>query len=75
MKELNNLPNELLVMIFDLLSPYRDLENCQLVCKKWADLVKNVRFRRNVLLHRAMEKGNLGRFGEQLLNLRSLVDE
>ena len=32
---INDLPNELLVYILSLLPPYKDLENCMVVCKRW----------------------------------------
>nr|CAD7449817.1 unnamed protein product [Timema bartmani] len=32
---INDLPNEVLEYVFNLVSPYEDLKNCSLVCKKW----------------------------------------
>lgn len=35
------LPDEILEFILTYLPPYKDLENCSLVCKHWNDIVKS----------------------------------
>lgn len=42
MVEINELPDEVLEFILSQLPPYKDLEQCQLVCKRWNCIVKNV---------------------------------
>lgn len=41
MTTIDDLPDEVLEFIINLLPPYRDVEHCQLVCKRWADLVRS----------------------------------
>ncbi|GAB0097702.1 hypothetical protein DMENIID0001_133680 [Sergentomyia squamirostris] len=57
MKTINDLSNEVLEIILYHLPPYRDLENCQLVCSRWAALVRNVRCTRNTFFQKAIEEG------------------
>ncbi|XP_059607932.1 F-box only protein 42 [Phlebotomus argentipes] len=59
MTTINDLPDEVLEFIIELLPPYRDVENCQLVCRRWEQLVRNVRFRKTVSFQRAVTEGNL----------------
>ncbi|GAB0090730.1 uncharacterized protein DMENIID0001_054860 [Sergentomyia squamirostris] len=59
MTTINSLPDEVLEFILDLLPPYKDLENCQLVAKHWAELVRNVRFRKVINFQRAIRESNL----------------
>ncbi|XP_055704856.1 F-box only protein 42 [Phlebotomus papatasi] len=59
MTTIDDLPDEVLEFIINLLPPYRDVEHCQLVCKRWADLVRNVRFRKTITFQRAMTESNL----------------
>ncbi|KNC21710.1 hypothetical protein FF38_09339 [Lucilia cuprina] len=40
MYHINMLPDEMLEFILTYLPPYKDLENCSLVCKRWQDIVK-----------------------------------
>lgn len=37
----NDLPDEVLEFIFGHLPPYRDLESCALVCKRWTNIVRS----------------------------------
>ncbi|XP_034231582.1 F-box only protein 42 [Thrips palmi] len=39
---INDLPDEVLEYIFSLVSPYKDVKECMLVCKRWLSNVKNV---------------------------------
>ncbi|GAB0097718.1 uncharacterized protein DMENIID0001_133840 [Sergentomyia squamirostris] len=56
---IEDLPNEVLEMILNFLPPYKDLENCQLVCSHWAALVKNVRCRRDNFFRKSIQEGSL----------------
>lgn len=38
---INMLPDEMLEFILSYLPPYKDLENCSLVCKRWQGIVKS----------------------------------
>lgn len=38
---INMLPDEMLEFILTYLPPYKDLESCSLVCKRWRDIVKS----------------------------------
>lgn len=38
---INMLPDEMLEFILTYLPPYKDLENCSLVCKRWQEIVKS----------------------------------
>ncbi|GAB0097721.1 uncharacterized protein DMENIID0001_133870 [Sergentomyia squamirostris] len=58
-KTIKDLPNEVLEMILNFLPPYKDLENCQLVCSRWAALVKNVRCKRNTFFQKSLQEGSL----------------
>ncbi|XP_024884293.1 F-box only protein 42-like [Temnothorax curvispinosus] len=40
--KINDLPDELLEYILSLIPPYRDLQECRLVCKRWYRATKNV---------------------------------
>lgn len=40
-KNINELPDEVLEYIFTLVSPYKDLRGCMLVCKRWHETVKS----------------------------------
>ncbi|CAB3373826.1 Hypothetical predicted protein [Cloeon dipterum] len=42
---LDRLPDEVLEFILSNVSPYLELQNCSLVCKRWRELVKSVRRR------------------------------
>lgn len=44
---INDLPDEVIEYILSLLPPYKDLEQCMLVCKRWQ---KNVLSKLNVFL-------------------------
>lgn len=39
--QLDALPDEILEFILTYLPPYRDLESCRLVCKRWNSVVKS----------------------------------
>lgn len=41
-KSIDELPDEVLEYIFSLVSPYKDLKECMLVCKRWHTIVQNV---------------------------------
>ncbi|KAJ1520014.1 hypothetical protein ONE63_004244 [Megalurothrips usitatus] len=41
-KNINELPDEVLEYIFSLVSPYKDLKECMIVCKRWHGIVINV---------------------------------
>ncbi|XP_055380797.1 uncharacterized protein LOC129611610 [Condylostylus longicornis] len=45
MIELNDLPNEILEFILSYLPPYKDLEVCRNVCRRWDEAVNNVLYR------------------------------
>jgi F-box-like len=38
---ISRLPNEVMEFILSLVSPYKDLESCKLVCRKWLDTVRS----------------------------------
>uniref|UniRef100_A0A1B0CLQ5 Putative f-box only protein 42 n=1 Tax=Lutzomyia longipalpis TaxID=7200 RepID=A0A1B0CLQ5_LUTLO len=59
MATINDLPDEVLEFIINLLPPYKDVESCRLVCKRWADLGKNARFRKTINFQRSVAEGNL----------------
>ncbi|GAB0097415.1 hypothetical protein DMENIID0001_130520 [Sergentomyia squamirostris] len=59
LKTINDLPNELLEFILDKLPPYRDLDNCELVCTRWVDLVKHVRIKQTTNFKKAIMEGNM----------------
>ncbi|XP_012525965.1 F-box only protein 42 isoform X2 [Monomorium pharaonis] len=40
--KINDLPDELLEYILSLIPPYKDLQECRLVCKRWYRATKNV---------------------------------
>lgn len=40
---LNDLPDEILEFIFGHMPPYRDLQSCALVCKRWMNIVRSKR--------------------------------
>lgn len=42
MISINDLPNEILEYILCLLPPYKDLENCMVVCKRWHKIVQSM---------------------------------
>ncbi|XP_013102994.2 uncharacterized protein LOC106084079 [Stomoxys calcitrans] len=50
----NMLPDEMLEFILSYLPPYKDLENCSLVCKRWNDIVKNLIRRSKINLHKGL---------------------
>lgn len=52
---INDLPNEILEHIISLLPPYRDLENCMLVCKRWQRNVQNVIKHKKIDFSRAIK--------------------
>lgn len=39
--QLNELPDEIIEFILTYLPPYKDLEQCSLVCKRWNEIVKS----------------------------------
>lgn len=41
MASINDLPDELLEFIFGYMPPYKDLESCALVCKRWTNIVRS----------------------------------
>lgn len=43
-KNINELPDEVLEYIFSLVSPYKDVKECMLVCKRWHSNVKSKLF-------------------------------
>nr|CAD7196077.1 unnamed protein product [Timema douglasi] len=51
---INDLPNEVLEYVFNLVSPYEDLKNCSLVCKKWYLSVQNVIVHTKKIFHRSL---------------------
>ncbi|XP_014256671.1 F-box only protein 42 [Cimex lectularius] len=51
---INHLPNEILEYIISLLLPYQDLEQCQLVCKRWQIVVKSVIKHKKLEFYRAI---------------------
>lgn len=40
-KCINDLPDEILEFIFGHMPPYKDLESCALVCKRWTTIVRS----------------------------------
>ncbi|XP_073814212.1 F-box protein 42 [Musca autumnalis] len=50
----NMLPDEMLEFILTYLPPYKDLENCRLVCKRWNGIVKNLIRRSKINLHKGL---------------------
>lgn len=38
---INDLPDEVLEFIMSHLPPYKDLESCSLVCKRWNHIVQS----------------------------------
>lgn len=38
---INDLPDEVLEFIFSHMPPYKDLQSCALVCKRWTNVVKS----------------------------------
>lgn len=38
---INDLPDEILEFIFGHMPPYKDLESCALVCKRWTTIVRS----------------------------------
>ncbi|KAI8122567.1 F-box only protein 42 [Lucilia cuprina] len=55
MYHINMLPDEMLEFILTYLPPYKDLENCSLVCKRWQDIVKNLIRRSRINLHKGLQ--------------------
>ncbi|CAD7011270.1 unnamed protein product [Ceratitis capitata] len=51
---LDSLPEEILEFILTYLPPYRDLECCRLVCKRWNAVVKNLIRRSKLNLHKGL---------------------
>lgn len=49
MININDFPDEVLEFIFSHLPPYSDLENCNLVCKRWHQIVHGTKFFRKLL--------------------------
>lgn len=56
---INDLPNEILEYIISLLPPYKDLENCMVVCKRWHKNVQNVIRYKKLDFHRAISNFNI----------------
>ncbi|XP_028895288.2 uncharacterized protein LOC105210990 [Zeugodacus cucurbitae] len=52
--QLDALPDEILEFILTYLPPYRDLESCRLVCKRWNSVVKNLIRRSKLNLHKGL---------------------
>lgn len=40
-KCIDDLPDEILEFIFGHMPPYKDLESCALVCKRWTTVVRS----------------------------------
>lgn len=40
-QNINELPDEVLEFIFSHMPPYKDLESCALVCKRWTNIVRS----------------------------------
>lgn len=38
---INDLPDEILEFVFGHMPPYKDLESCALVCKRWANITRS----------------------------------
>lgn len=38
---INDLPDEILEFVFGDMPPYKDLESCALVCKRWANITRS----------------------------------
>lgn len=38
---INDMPDEVLEFIISYLPPYRDLEECMIVCKRWNNIAKS----------------------------------
>lgn len=38
---INDLPDEILEFVFSHMPPYKDLESCALVCKRWANITRS----------------------------------
>ena len=38
---INDLPDEVLEYILSLISPYKDMKECMLVCRRWLQSVKS----------------------------------
>ncbi|XP_067628744.1 RING finger protein B [Eurosta solidaginis] len=53
-RSLDALPDEILEFILTYLPPYRDLECCRLVCKRWNAVVKNLVRRTKLNLHKGL---------------------
>ncbi|XP_059475817.1 F-box only protein 42-like [Neocloeon triangulifer] len=56
---LDRLPDEVLEFILCNVSPYLDLQNCALVCKRWRELVRTVRRRIKYNFHQAIVDFNI----------------
>ncbi|XP_037947555.1 F-box only protein 42 [Teleopsis dalmanni] len=52
--EMEDLPDEMIEFILTYLSPYEDLDNCRLVCKRWSSIVKNLIRRSRNNLHKGL---------------------
>ncbi|GAB0100487.1 uncharacterized protein DMENIID0001_165360 [Sergentomyia squamirostris] len=59
MLSINDLPNEILEMIISHLTPYKDLDSCEQICQRWADLVKRKHLRKILRFQQAFKEGNL----------------
>ncbi|KAK9872927.1 hypothetical protein WA026_020279 [Henosepilachna vigintioctopunctata] len=59
MANIEDLPDEVLEFILTLLSPYQDLHDCLLVCKRWRRCVHNVVKSRRINLNKCISKFNV----------------
>ncbi|GAB0088318.1 Cytoplasmic polyadenylation element-binding protein [Sergentomyia squamirostris] len=59
MTTINDLPNEVLEIIFAFLPQYKSLEYCELVCERWDSLVKNERSKRHKAFQKVIQEENL----------------
>lgn len=56
---INDLPDVLLEYILSLIPPYKDLQECRLVCKRWLCATKNVIQHNKAHFHKSVAYGSL----------------
>ncbi|XP_015180748.1 PREDICTED: F-box only protein 42 [Polistes dominula] len=57
--KIDDLPDEVLEYILSLVPPYKDLQECKLVCKRWCRLIKKVNEHSEANFHKAVSCGAL----------------
>lgn len=51
MVQINELPDEVLEFIMSHLPPYNDLDECSLVCRRWANVVHSKYIKQTTFTH------------------------